>query len=163
MAWLDIRVKTEARNLNAVRSRIEAWPDEVAQDIYYPAIKAIAGEGLTYMRGLIEHSRTNPSGGRKNGSYTVRGGSGQYARKRSGDMLRGTRVENRQGKKSLVSTVGWVRGQPGYAVFQEFGTKNGIVAMDSISQTTEYMRGLLQALAKGRYQATNAELIRDES
>ena len=37
-------------------------------------------------------------------------------------------------------TVGWLDGTPGYSVFQEYGTKNGVAAMNSLQYTADFMR-----------------------
>ena len=46
--------------------------------------------------------------------------------------------------------MGWLRGMPGYTLFQEYGTRNGIVAMGAIAFGRDMLNeAVLANLAKG--------------
>lgn len=143
MGWFEIRTKTEAPAFNAVRAQITGWPEKVFEDVYRPALQEIARDGVAYMRQIIDDS-TTPTGEAR----ASRGGApGRVA---TGYMRKMVQSRVRTVAKGGVSIfVGWVYGKPGYAIFQELGTKNGIQAMNAIGQTYEYMYSRVRALSKG--------------
>lgn len=142
--WMDIRVKTEVSKFNAVRSKIEGWPKEVAQDIYFPALEQIAKDGVDFMRFIII-SATTMTGAQR----AAAGGNGP-GRVDSGKMYDKVNYRARKRAKNGFSLfVGWVDGQPGYAIFQENGTKNGVIGMEALRQTQEYMYAEVVKLANG--------------
>lgn len=135
-SWFDIRVQTEVENRNAVRSKIMGWPEHVAQTMYWPALDQIGKDGAEFMRGIIvAEDRID-----------------------TWKMHNSVRSRPRQRAKDAYSLfVGWIDGKPGYAIFQEHGTRAGVVAMNSVSQTQEYMLSRIKQLAslRGRTEAGN--------
>jgi hypothetical protein len=155
-SWLGIRTKTEAKALNAVRSRILGWPEEVLRDVYKPQIQDIGREGVEFIRDVIRTSET------KTGRKRQEEGRGEAGRIKTGKMIKAVRAEVRDRKVGFTMNVGWVRGQPGYAIFQELGTdgepgddmfrgRAGIRGMDAIGQAHEFMLMRMRQLAKGTY------------
>lgn len=141
---MNIRVKTEASKFNAVRSKIEGWPKEVAQDIYFPALERIAQEGVDFIRFIILSATTMTGAQRANA-----GGNGP-GRVDSGKMYEKVNYRARKRANNGFSLfVGWTNGTPGYAIFQENGTKNGVVGMEALRQAQQYMYSEAVKLANG--------------
>jgi hypothetical protein len=158
--WMDIRVKTERSQLDAVRATIINRPQKVMDQTYKPALKAIADEGRDYIRYIILASTT------RTGEARVAAG-GQYAGRRTGKSGRDsmyTRVRSRirggTGKNQrFVIQVGWDEGKPGYAIFQEYGTKNGVVGMNALGQAHEFMLARIRRMASGQIETTRSAFI----
>ena len=144
--WLNIRVKIQGDNLDTVRSKIRGWPEKVAEEVYWPALAAIAAEGADYIRFIILDSKT------ETGEKRVAAGGNGPGRVDTGNMFDMVGYRNRKTKGGFSSFVGWVNGRPGYALFQDLGTKNGVKAMNAISQAQEYMLMRMLELAKGQYE-----------
>lgn len=142
-SWLDIRIQTENENRNAVRNKIMGWPEEVAQKRYWPALQQIGRNGVQFQRSIIE----------------------RLDRIDTGDMKRGVKMRaNKRAGNAFTLFVGWVDGRPGYSIFQEHGTRSGVVAMDSIAQTREYMLSQIEQLARGgRVEAADTSFQGNES
>lgn len=147
--WMNIRVKTEASNFNYVRSKIEGWPSEVVEEFYWPALEAIAREGRDIIREIIEGAET-PTGRER-----AARGEGEAGRIKSGKMYNSvtTRVRRRV-KNGFSVFTGWINGKPGYSIFQEQGTRNGIEAMNAIGITEVWMLEQIKSLASGKYRGS---------
>lgn len=141
--WFNIRIKTERSKFNSVRSIIKTYPEDVAQEVYYPALRQIAENGKDYMRYIILASDT--ATGRKR---AAQGGNGP-GRVDTGKLYDGVRARTNINKDSFSAIVGWLDGKPGYAIFQELGTTNGVKGMEAIAQTQEYMLSEIKKLSKG--------------
>lgn len=144
--WLGIKVKTEAAEFNKVRTKILGWPEEVAKNVYWPELEKIGREGVALIRQIILTSETTT--GRERAR---RGGDGP-GRVKTRKMYNSvtSRARERQGN-AFSLFVGWIRGEPGYAIFQEQGTRTGIAAMNAVGQAEVYMLERLRAVAKGRF------------
>lgn len=154
--WFNVRFKTEASALNAVRSKILGWPQEVMREVYKPQIEAIGQEGVEFIRDVIRTSTT------KTGERRQERGKGEPGRIKTGKMLKSVNVRVRDRKVGFTMNVGWIRGEPGYAIFQELGTsgepgddlfrgRDGIRGMDAIGQAHEFMLMRLREVAAGTY------------
>lgn len=141
--WFKIRVKTERQQFNAVRSIIRTYPEKVANEIYFPQLRQIAENGKEYMRYIILASDT--ATGRKRAGQ---GGNGP-GRVNTGLMYDSVRARVNQNKNSFSALVGWLDGRPGYAIFQELGTKNGVKGMEAVQQAQEYMLSEIRKLSHG--------------
>lgn len=150
--WFNIRMKTEAQNFNAVRSKIMGWPIEVLDNVYRPALEGIAAGGVAYIRSVIDTS-TTPTGQRRRAR-----GEGEAGRIETGRMKQMVRARIRPRKDGFSMFVGWIDGRPGYAIFQELGTAQ-IEAMNAIPQAQEWMLSELRKLnvQGGRYQGSTFE------
>lgn len=131
--WLAIRTKTEVSKYDAVRNVIQGWPEQVLYKVYQPQISQIAARGAGVIREIIrtDHNTQKEEPGRI----------------KSGDMLKGVHYRVRERKKGFSMFVGWTDGVPGYSIFQEHGTKNGVRAMNSLEASREQMLSDLKALA----------------
>jgi hypothetical protein len=147
--WADIRVKTEAKNFDAVRAKILGWPEEVAEETYYPQLEIIAQNGKAIIQDIILSS-TTPTGEARRSS-----GGGSAGRYNTGEMYKQVRARVRKRVRGFSAFVGWLEGKPGYTIFQEHGTKNGVKGMEAVSQSREYMLSRIRALAAGRYESPN--------
>lgn len=159
--WIDARIKVRQADIEKVRSKIVGWPDEVMTDIYYPALRAIAAEGREFIRNIIDKSTTATGQAR-----AAAGGNGP-GRVDTGDMRRavGSRASLYKSGKGFSIFIGWVgtsatlsrtgtragQGTPGYAIFQEHGTKNGVEGMEAIGQAEVFVMTKLRALASGKF------------
>jgi hypothetical protein len=151
-SWLGIRVKTEKENFNAVRSKIISWPEEVMATVYKPQLIAIADEAVGYIRHIIA-TETTPTGERRK---EERGGeAGRIETGKMRDAVK-KRVRSSEGKRQRFAIfVGWIDGKPGYSIFQEQGTSNGVKAMNSIGQAQEFMISEIRRLSSGSFTASN--------
>lgn len=140
--WFNIRVKTERQKFDAVRSIIQSWPEDVARDVYFPALAQIAEDGKQYVRYIILSSDTATGRARAG-----QGGNGP-GRVDSGAMYDAVRARVNVNKGSFSALVGWLDGKPGYSIFQEQGTKNGVVGMNALGQAQEYMLSEIRKLSK---------------
>lgn len=143
--WFKLRIKAPARDFDAVRAKIMGWPEEVAREVYWPQMEAIAQEAREYIRFIILQKETATGQAR-----AAQGGNGP-GRVKTGKMFDLVRARVRARKQGFSAFVGWLDGKPGYAVFQELGTKNGVEAMEAIHSAREYMLSQMKALQAGRY------------
>lgn len=150
--WLNIRVKTEASKFDAVRSKIQGWPEEVAKEVYWPMLQEIGRQGRDYIRAIILSS-TTPTGEQR-----ARNGGNGPGRVKTGQMFDKVSSRARERKTGFSLFVGWAEGRPGYSIFQELGTRNGVIGMNAIAQAEEYMLSQLRAMAAGRYTGSNREI-----
>ena len=143
MSWFEIRVKTERQKFDAIRSIIRTWPEEVAREVYFPELEKIANNGKEYMRYIILSSETETGKKRAN-----QGGNGP-GRVDTGVMFDSVRARVNINKSGFSALVGWLDGRPGYAIFQEHGTKNGVKGMEAVQQAQEYMLSEIRRLKAG--------------
>lgn len=148
--WFDIRIQTEMENRNAVRNKIMGWPNEVAQEVYWPELQKIGRSAVAFQRDILLRSTT------RTGEERAQHG-GRPGRYKTGDMYKAIRMRaNKRANNAFTLFVGWQDGKPGYAIFQEHGTKNGVEAMDSVQQTKEFILSQLQVLSRsGRVTAAD--------
>lgn len=143
--WATIRTKTKASDFDAVRAKIMGWPEEVAEDVFYPQLEIIAQNGKARIREIIETSATKTGAER-----AARGGNGP-GRIKTAKMYNSVRARVRKRKNGFSAFVGWIDGTPGYASFQELGTANGVMGMNAIGQAREEMLMQIKGLARGKY------------
>jgi hypothetical protein len=155
MTWLVIRTKTEGDNFNAVRSRILTWNNDVAIPYYQQKLRGVASRGAKLIRQIIIDS-TTPTGEQRKEA----GGNGP-GRINSKDMYNavGWKVSAKQARKNYSLRVGWVDGRPGYAIFQEHGTRNGVAAMNAIQQAQEQMLTEIRAMSNGKIVSHDIEVL----
>jgi hypothetical protein len=140
--WFNIKVKTEASQFDKVRTKILGWPEEVAREVYWPELEKIGQEGVELIRFLILSNKDTKK-------YERTGVPGRVDTGRMVDSVT-SRARERSGN-SFSLFVGWIRGEPGYAIFQEQGTKNGVRALNAIGQAEVYMLERLRGLSKGKF------------
>lgn len=139
--WMNLRVKVPAQDFNKVRSKIEGWPEEVVNRVYWRALTAIGEEGAEFMRFIV---LTAPNRTKEDGRIDT------------GKMFDAISSRPRIRAGNAFSLfVGWSRGEPGYTIFQEQGVQGGVQAMNAVQQAEEYMLSQLKALAAGRYKGSS--------
>jgi hypothetical protein len=126
-------------------AHIARLPNEILVTQYYREVQRIAFQARRLMLKVIEESVTET--GRKR---QLKGG--KPGRIKSGDMHKfvWARVF-RGGNGALVAQVGWLGGRPGYAIFQEYGTRTGIVAMNALQVAGDYIEQEMDKLGRGGY------------
>lgn len=144
--WLPIRIKTEGNKKHYVKNRIMGFPDEAFGKYYFQQMQSIVASGVDVMRNFITYDRSvwTETGIRR---ATQRGG--YKGRNDTGKMVNaiswtGGKVEKHKYKFEL----GWLDGEPGYSIFQEQGTKNGVQAMNSLAYVMEFMRQELKLMGQ---------------
>ncbi len=168
--WFDVRIKTEAGNFNAVRNKILGWPEHVAQEVYWPELEQIGKDTVALIRDIIEKSETET--GRKR---AARGGNGP-GRIKSGKMYNSVTYRARKRKGGFSLFAGWIRGVPGYAIFQEHGfmhmgkaVEGGepgefeadyeVPGINALFIAQEYMLSRVRAMAAGRFEGHSNDVV----
>ncbi len=146
--WAAVRMKTEAANLNAVRTRIAAYPKTVTES-YRRRIENIAQDARQFMVEIVLTSTT------ATGEERARRG-GEAGRVDTGKMLKAlesnSAVRVRDRSKGFSVFVGWTGGKPGYTIFQEQGFRHGtgyVAGMGALLQAQEYILMRLRAMKAG--------------
>jgi len=148
--WISIRVKTEPAKMKHVKGRIEGFPQQAIGKYFFQQLQSMTASGADVMKNFIGPQghpsvRTNTGHERK-----ARGGNGP-GRVDTGLMRDSIKWTGRKlGNGNYRFEFGWLNGTPGYAIFQEQGTKNGVRAMNSIGYATEFMRNELRMLGQNR-------------
>lgn len=125
--WLPIRIKTEPAKMKHVQNRIAGYPEEVMTKRYFQLLQRTTAAAADVMR---EYIATHDFGD-KNGPGRVD----------SGKMRDSVKWEGRKDAKGVYRfRFGWINGTPGYSIFQEYGTKNGVVGMDALGYAAEFFR-----------------------
>jgi len=133
--WIDIRIKTEPANMKHVKARILGYPEEVLEKYYFQFLQYVAAAGADIGRQYIGSAAVNTPTGL---------GEGRQGRVKSGDMQKNFKWSARKDGKRYVVDIGWINGTPGYSIFQEHGTKNGIVGMNAVGYVTDWIRSELK-------------------
>lgn len=138
--WFDIRVKTEPAKIKHVVGQIRGYPEFAFQKYYFQSLQQLAAEGVDVMKNYIEY---DPKVRTKTGE--ARGAKGRV---KTGEMRDAVKWSGGKVGKNYRFDIGWLDGRPGYAIFQEVGTKNGVKAMESIQYTLDFMRRELKMMGQ---------------
>lgn len=145
--WGSARVKTEQSKMKYVQGLIEGYAEKAIGPYFFQYLQSMMPEAVDVMQQYLNERPNWTETGIKRRAM---GGNGP-GRVKSGDMQRA--ISWRQiptGRKGYYKfQVGWVNGEPGYAIFQEQGTKNGIKAMNAIGYTTEWLRNEIALMGRG--------------
>jgi len=154
--WIPIRIRTESANMNKVVARIEGYPEEATQKYFFQALQSISASAADVMRSYIE---SNPAVFTPTGEARKASGGNGPGRVKTGAMRDAVKWRGgKDGKNKYSFQFGWIDGAPGYSVFQEYGTKNGVTAMNAIQYTADFVRRELRLLgnAPTSYKVRNA-------
>lgn len=145
--WVKVRIKTEPAKMRFVQSRVMGYPEEATQKYFFQAMQSVTASAADIMRNYIEYQA---------GKTTKTGRKGRVVSGAMRDGVKWTGEKLAGGKYRF--RFGWINGTPGYAIFQEQGTKNGIVAMNALGYATEFLRNELRLLGHSRksFRATAA-------
>lgn len=126
-------------------AHVARLPNEILVKHYYREVQRIAFQARRIMLQVIDESVTE-----KGLKRQQRGG--KPGREDTGNMrkLVWARVFKAQ-NGALVAQVGWLTGRPGYAIFQEYGTRGGIVAMGALQKAGDYIEQEMDKLGRGGY------------
>lgn len=130
-----------------VQAKIEGWPNEAFVKYYFQALQSLTAEAARVMKDYIASSAVSTDTGQA---------QGREGRVKTGTMKDGIKSNASGGRGGIKQNnkylflFGWLDGTPGYAIFQEWGTRNGITAMNSQRYAAEWARKELKSLGKGR-------------
>lgn len=147
--WIKIRVKTEPAKMKYTKGRIQGFASEAMGKYFFQQLQGMTASGADVMRNFIS---SHPSVRTRTGAERkARGGNGP-GRVDTGLMKDSIkwRYVGKGANGNYRFEFGWINGTPGYAIFQEQGTKNGVRAMNSIAYATAFMRNELQLLGQSR-------------
>ena len=146
--WGKARVATEPGKMKYVQGQVEGFAEKALGPYFFQFMQKMMPEAVDVMRNYLE-ARPNwtPTGEKRK----AMGGNGP------GRVDTGTMRDAISWKQIPTGVkgyykfrVGWVNSEPGYAIFQEQGTKSGVKAMNSIGYTTEWLRQEVELLGRGR-------------
>jgi hypothetical protein len=142
---MDAKIEINKSQLSSLSQKIYAYPEKVAFPNYFQAMQSLVANAAEVGRGYIQF---NPNVITPTGEKRVASGVGRYAtRYVSGDLAAGFKwVGVKTNNRKYTFKMGWVTGEPAYSIFQEYGTKNGIVGMDALGYATEFLRKELKIL-----------------
>lgn len=154
--WVDIRVNAEPAALRNLKNRIMGFPEETMTKFYFQRLQSITASAVDVQKNYIAYDkRLYTETGKRRAAL---GGNGP-GRIDTGKMVDGIKWRGRKvGKAKYQFDFGWLDGTPGYSIFQEHGTKNGVKAMDSLGYAAQFVRTelrLLEENPKG-YRVTRA-------
>jgi len=132
--WAAIRVQTEPDKLKYVSQKLSAYTTDYIGKYYFQKLQQVAALAADVGRNYIEYSPSvrTPTG-------EARGAKGRVLTGEMRDNFKAS-VVSIQARTKYSVTLGWLDGRPGYAIFQELGTSNGIKAMGAVRFTAEFFR-----------------------
>lgn len=145
-SWIHIRISGDSQNggLKKMAARITRAPEEIFVKNYYQAVLKIVFQARQLMRQIIRES-TTPTGAERAAK-----GKGESGRIDTAKMIDAVWARvSKPSKDKYRAEVGWLTGRPGYAIFQEYGTRNGIKGMGALQQASDYIAREMDKLGKG--------------
>ena len=144
--WMPIRIKTEPAKTQYVKNRIMGFPDEAVGKFYFQQLQSVSASAVDVMKNFITYDRsvwteTGLRRASRRGGYKGRNDTGEMV---SRITWRGAKV----GPHKYKFEFGWLDGEPGYAIFQEQGTKSGVKAMNSLAYAMEFARQELRLMGQ---------------
>lgn len=143
--WISIRISSDGKEIKKLAAAVVRKPEEILVKYYFQQVQRIAFEARRLMIKIINEAETET--GRRR---ALKGG-------KPGRIETGRMVEKvwarayKTGSGGIAATVGWLDGRPGYAVFQEHGTRGGIVAMNALRAAGDYIEQEMDKLSRGGY------------
>lgn len=146
MAWLDVRTKYEPSAMKHAVASIYGHPDQVMEKYYFQKLQQIVAAGADIQREYL-NSRPNYT---KTGQKRKAAGGNGPGRIDTGTMKDGIKWSSQKTAKGRYDfKFGWINGTPGYSIFQEYGTANGIQGMGSLAYALEFVRKEIKYLNNG--------------
>lgn len=144
--WMSIRISGDGKEIEKLAAAVVRKPEEIMVKYYFQQVQRIVFEARRLMLEIITRAETETGKLR-----AARGGNGpgRIKTKKMIDAVWARAYKN--GSGGVVGTVGWLNGRPGYAIFQEHGTRTGIVAMDALRQAGDYIEREMDKLGKGGF------------
>lgn len=144
--WQFIRLggRGKADMPKKLANRITRAPEEIFVKYYFQKIQGIVAQARRIMIQTIDESVT------EKGIERSRKG-GKPGRRDTDKMRDSVWAKAYKEGTRYRAEVGWLDGRPGYAIFQEHGTRNGIVGMDALRKAGDYIEAEMDKLARGGY------------
>lgn len=121
--WTGIRMYAKgSRALDAVSQTLKLIPDTITDELY-DQLGEICKRAQQIAR---ERIQSMPNKTKEDG------------RVKTGAMLRGLTYERRKYKGYVYIRFGWLNG-PGYSLFQEWGTRRGLIGMNALMEAYNYL------------------------
>lgn len=136
LAGDSAQFKRNVEKLKNIKAGIKAGPDIVTSEgfNYFSRMQAWSAQAYRDTKDYIKNQAVTPTGlqrGNPKGRYETgemyRAFKGTPGGGRTSSQPRGRGV-----KLKFFFEMGWLDRMPGYTLFQEYGTKNGIKAMDAL-------------------------------
>ena len=146
------RLKDAQVSIQNLKATIEA-SDKVAVSAsgrFFQKMQSRSADVLRETKDYIRHVAVTETG-RKRGKNKGRYESGDMHDNFIGTRGSGTKI-TRSGKSvRFFFELGWLEGMPNYTLFQEFGTRNGIVGMNALARAREEIQwGIEEELTKNK-------------
>lgn len=140
-SWLDIRTNGAKFNteLAKMRTSVTTAPNEIFKG-YFNALHRLAWEAAHVGRQKIaDDTRTK--------KYEQTGEKGRID---TGKMINSFWANARkEGDKKYKINLGYVAGQPGYSIFQEYGTRNGLRGVEALRAARDHFQAEVGRLGAG--------------
>lgn len=155
--WFDIRIKADPRITGKyLANTIRGYPQKVFSKYYFQEIQSVLYAAVTIGRVYINQPvNATPTGTARKAA----GGNGP-GRVDSGLMQKAFTTDG--GRRTSANRydfkIGWITGEPGYSIFQEYGTKNGVKAMHTMLYVREFILDEMKLRASGGKGTTAGKL-----
>lgn len=161
--WMPIRVKTEPSKRQHIKNRIMGFPDEAMGKFFFQQLQSVTASAVDVMKNFITYDRSVWT---RTGLDRAASSGGYKGRVETGTMVNAiTWKGGKVGPHKYKFEFGWLNDEPGYSIFQEHGTKNGVKAMNSLAYAMEFARAELRLLGQNpaAFRGTRAASFRRES
>ena len=141
--WLNIRIKTEPAKIKYVTGQVEAFAEQAIGTYFFQFMQKMMPEAVDVMQNYIRYQA---------GKTTKTGKPGRVVTGTMWESVKWRQVST--GKKGYYRfELGWLDGKPGYSIFQEQGTKSGVIGMNALGYTLEWLRNEVVLLGRGSSKA----------
>lgn len=145
--WGAVKMGTEQSKLKYVQSLIEGYAEKSIGPRFFQFMQSMMPEAVDVMKNYLNERPNWTETGQKRKSAGGNG-PGRVDTGTMRDAISWKQIPT--GRKGYYRfRVGWITGEPGYAIFQEQGTKNGVKAMNAIGYTNEWLRAEIALLGRG--------------
>lgn len=147
--WIPLRVQAEPNAAKKLKATIEGFPELVMEKYYFQILQQIVSTYVESARLAIETSKGLDTATPTGEARKARGGRGP-GRADTGKMVANLKWKGRKEGNKYVFEIGWLDRVPGYSVFQEYGTSNGVRAMNSLPYILDGIRSELKLYEVGK-------------
>jgi hypothetical protein len=161
--WIPIRVKAEPNKRQYLRNRIMGFPDEAVGRFYFQQLQSVTASAVDVMRNFITYDRSVWT---QTGIDRASRAGGYKGRVDTGTMVNAISwTGGKVGPHKYKFEFGWLTGEPGYSIFQEQGTKNGVKAMNSLAYAMEFARAEIRLLGQNprAFRGTRASMWKESN
>lgn len=140
-SWLDIRTNGAKFNteLKKMQTSITAAPNEIYKG-YFIQMQKLAWEAARVGRDKIANDTNTKKYQR----------TGEKGRIDTGKMINSFWANARkEGADRYKINLGYLSGKPGYSIFQEYGTRNGLRGVEALRTARDYFQQEARGLGAG--------------